>query len=362
MPVTLQLYVLRQLLIALSFACGGLALVAIPGAAVSAIHKVGGASMGTLLGFLLLAMTELVPYVLPIAFLLAVVVTYGRFAADNEWTAILMTGTNPVRFLLPAFAIALGLSGVTFWLSTDVIPELRNTKHVFLKNALVRTFRTLNRGQTELTLGDFHLFSRYRDPERSTFREVLIHLPSSERGGDEQGERTVLADSASIEISGDTMEIELVNSRTVGEGREFKAGIASFFIDLDRFFEIDKEEKVKWQHVDNRELMRRIKSGEVSPGKVRRARFEWHHRNTICGTYFLFLLLGVPTGLTLRRGTQLGALAVAVAYALIYYVLSMRLTRWMGESGVIPLEVAAWSTLLAGGLLGAVLTWRALRR
>jgi len=360
--VTLQLYVLRQLLIALSFACGGLALVAIPGVAVTAIHKVGGASMGTLLGFLPLVLTELVPYMLPIAFLLAVVVTYGRFAADNEWTAILMTGTNPLRLLLPALAIAVGLAGVTFWLSTEVIPNLRNTKNLYLKNALVRTFRTLNRGQTELTLGPFCLFSRYRDPESNTFREVLIHLPSSEQGGDEEGERTVLADIATIEVTGDAMEIELVNSRTVGDGRELKSENLIATIDLDRFFEIDKNRRIKWQHVGNRELKQRLETGDVPEKQVRRARFEWHHRNTICGTYFLFLLLGVPTGLILRRGTQLGALAVAVAYALIYYVLSMRLTRWMGESGVIPLELAAWSTLSAGGLAGAVLTWRALRR
>ena len=360
--MTLQLYVLRQVLIALGFACGGLALVAIPGVAVSAIHKVGGASMGTLLGFLPLVLTELVPYALPIAFLLAVVVTYGRLAADNEWTAILMTGTNPLRMLVPALAIAVGLSGVTFWLSTDVIPELRHTQRVYLKNALVRTFRTLNRGQTELTLGDFCLFSRYRDPESNTFREVLIHLPSSEQGGDEQGERTVLADSATIEVTGDTLEIELVNSRHVGAGRELKAQNLLVSIDLDRFFEIKKDQHIRWKYVDNTELLRRIENGAVPANQVRRARFEWHHRNTICGTYFLFLLLGVPTGLILRRGTQLGALAVSVAYALVYYILSMRVTRWMGESGVIPLELAAWSTLLAGGLAGATLTWRALRR
>ena len=42
--------------------------------------------------FMPLLLSEFVPYVLPVCFLLAVVSTYGRLEADGEWTAIQMSG------------------------------------------------------------------------------------------------------------------------------------------------------------------------------------------------------------------------------------------------------------------------------
>jgi lipopolysaccharide export LptBFGC system permease protein LptF len=78
-------------------------------------------------------------------------------------------------------------------------------------------------------------------------------------------------------------------------------------------------------------------------------------------TYFIFALLGAPTALMMRRGTQLGAMSVAVGYALLYYLLSMRLGRILFLSGFIPPNVAAWAVIVIGAVAGAYLTWRALR-
>jgi lipopolysaccharide export LptBFGC system permease protein LptF len=75
----------------------------------------------------------------------------------------------------------------------------------------------------------------------------------------------------------------------------------------------------------------------------------------------LFLLLGVPTGLLLRRGTQLGALAVAVGYALVYYILSMRFGRHLVANHVLPPVLGAWIVIVAGSLVGLVLMRKAIR-
>ena len=69
--MTLQLYILRQILIALVFSVGGMVVIAVPGLAVSAIQRLGGAFMGPILGFLPLEFVPLVPYILPIGFLLS---------------------------------------------------------------------------------------------------------------------------------------------------------------------------------------------------------------------------------------------------------------------------------------------------
>ena len=95
---------------------------------------------------------------------------------------------------------------------------------------------------------------------------------------------------------------------------------------------------------------------------VRKAWLAVHHRIAIACACLLFLLLGVPTGLILRRGTQLGALASAVGYALAYYVLSMRLGKALGESGALPPWVGAWATTGIGLVVGVVLARKAALR
>ena len=93
--MTLQLYVLRQLLFSFLFSLGGIALLVFPSVAVQAVHKMQGVSPTTILQYMPLVLVDLVPYLLPMAFLLAVVATFGRIAADRELVAINMSDTHP---------------------------------------------------------------------------------------------------------------------------------------------------------------------------------------------------------------------------------------------------------------------------
>jgi len=78
--------------------------------------------------------------------------------------------------------------------------------------------------------------------------------------------------------------------------------------------------------------------------------------------FLLFLGLGAPTGLMLRRGTQLGALSVAVGYGLVYYILSMRVGKGLARSADVPAWLAAWITPALFLLASVILLRKALRR
>ncbi len=68
----LQVYILRQLLLSLSFAMGGVLFVALPGIAVSTVHRLPNADALVLVRYLPVVLKTLVPYVLPICFLFAI--------------------------------------------------------------------------------------------------------------------------------------------------------------------------------------------------------------------------------------------------------------------------------------------------
>jgi lipopolysaccharide export LptBFGC system permease protein LptF len=78
-------------------------------------------------------------------------------------------------------------------------------------------------------------------------------------------------------------------------------------------------------------------------------------------TCLMFVLVGVSSGILLRKGTQLAALAVAVGYALIYWVFSLRLGEQLAERGVIDPWLGAWGPLALFFAVGGWLTHRAFR-
>lgn len=376
--VTLELYVLRQLCVSLLISIGGMLLIAIPGILVSAVQKLGGGSMGVVLGYLPIVIVGLLPYLAPVGFLLTVVAVYGRLAADNEWTAIAMAGIHPLRVVAPAAVMAIAIALPLRWVMTDVNPSLNFVQRSYYKSSVVRIVRTLAPGKTELRIGDFYMSARSRDSEaRNRFQQVFIHVPAHA----DKPSQTLLATSAAFSFEGPVMLAELERPRWISGGHDLRYGKTQLRYDLDKHFNPDRSD-TSWKYQTSAELSERIartralvaKSGEaalaektqaagyIPPQDLDVATFELHARDTVAASILMFLTLGLATALMLRSGSMLAALATAVGYALAYYLLSMRMGKALALSGAVPQALAAWATTVVGTLAGLALCWKALRR
>lgn len=377
--MTLEFYILRQLIVGLVFAAGGMAFVALPGILVTAVNKLAGVGMGAILGFVPLLMLDLVPYLIPIGFLLALVATYGRLAADNEWTAMSMAGLHPLKLVRPAALVALVLGALLYLLATEVAPHATFAMRNYTKNSAMRLLRTLNPGRTELKIRDFYLSARERDPDnRYRFRQVVMHVPSTNG----QPAEILFAQAAEFSFDESKMFVDLTAPRWIGEAHDVRGGKVRLETDLDALFSTGDDDRRDWRFQSSPELSRRIdrslelvasggkaaleaKEGDddyVPADSLNAALYALHMREALAAVCFMFLLLGVPTALLLRRGTQLGALTAAVGYALVYYLLSMRLGKSLAWSGVVPQWLAAWGTTMLGSAVGLVMSFVALRR
>ncbi|MCK6446830.1 MAG: LptF/LptG family permease [Planctomycetes bacterium] len=354
--MTLFVYILRQLAFGVVLAVFGMFFIAIPGVAVSALHKLGGSGLGLLLGYLPIVLLDLVPYLLPIGFLLAVTATYGRLAADSEWTAIRMAGTHPWRAMAPAACVALACSGLLGVLAHHVSPELSLRKREYLKESVVEAFKDLAPGQTELSIGQFYLNAPFR--EKNTFYEALIHVPA----GDGRPDRTILADTVHISVAGSKVTIRLTHARTVYGTADTTIGEPTFVLDLDELLDTDRKVKNSWRYQATPELRRLIAAGKVPEKDVTYAKYEIQSRWALGLTPVLFLLLGMSTGLLMKSSTQLAALAVSVGYALVYYILSMRISKSLAQEGAVHEYLAAWTVPALVAVAGLVLCRRAFRQ
>ena len=355
--MTIQLYVLRQLLVSVAFSLGGISLFVLPTITVQAVHKLGGAGVGLLLEYLPLTVLQLTPYLLPVGFLLGVVATFGRMAAEHELTAVRMAGVHPGRLLIPGLAMAFVLAGVTNWLISDVTPDWMYIQRSAIRRAKESSFKNLGRGRTEFELGDFYLKAGRRQPDSNVFHEVILNLPQQDGRA-----LTIVADTVSLELEEEVLAIEWKNAQVLlDDGFTYNESPGAR-IPLSEILEHRAKDRDKPIYQTTSKLLRDLASGTLTAEQNAAYRFEVHSRRALSAIYFVFLLLGVSTGIFLRSGTQLGAFSIAFVYAFLYYVFAMRFGKQLTAVGAVPPEAAAWTTDALFLVLGATLVYRALWR
>jgi len=359
--VILQLYILRQVVFTLCVFLGGIAFVIFPAVAVSAITRLGGVNVKAVLGYLPLAGMDVLPYLLPMGFLLALTSAYGRLAADNEWTAIQMARRNPYKLLLPALLVAVVFSAGTYHLLATVRPEFKYEQRVYAKRAIVDTFKDLNPGRTELAFGDFYLHAARR-PAKDTFGEVLIQMP----GDDDRPDLRIVADRARFTFTEIELAVEFTGARIVSGQDDLVAEYSELRRPLEDIFEEEAYAREAGKYFTLAELRRRLADPEVRAGlsesRIKQYRYELNQRPAFALSFVLFVFFGAPIGLMLRRGTRLAAMTAAVGVAFAYYLGSLRLGKQLAKVSTVDPALAVWVTNIVGLVIGLYLTWRAMRR
>lgn len=360
MTLKLHTYILRQLLVAFVFAVGALLFVALPGIAVNTVHKLPNVDAGILLRFLPIVLQSLAPYVLPLCFMLSTVAVFGRLAADKEWIGIHMAGIHPLK-TLAAPALVAGLLGLlTFWMVSNELPQLKKRQKRFMVDATASVVENLQPGRTSLQIGDFLLKAGAR--EDGTFYNAYIRYLDE----DEEERRLMDAFAGAVDlwIDGDFLHFKAYDFELFDPESKVDKWSEEFEAQINLAGRVERKEQSyqRAKYLVSSEIRRRLASGEVEPGREREYRFMLHYRATMFAIYYLFLLLGASTGLLMRRGTQLGALAVSAGYGILYYVLNMRLGKELGQSSDLPPWLGAWLTTIVGGGIAIFLVRRALKR
>ena len=352
--VLILAYVLRQLLLALLFALGGLSVIVFPTVAVQAVNKLGAISGDLVASYLPLVVAELVPYLLPMAFLLAVVATYGRLAAERELIAIKMAGVHPARLALPGLLVALPLVLATDHLLAEVAPELKYQQRNVLRMADVERFLNGMQSRNVLTFGKNVLKSESTKGSVKTNVQLDMEL---------DGELVkVVASEARLSVEGELLVVRMQDARLLTENDTIDNASPAYSWSLASLFAQAPKDRSRAKYQTTPELQLQQAQPGLERGKRDEIRYEIHRRHALSATYLLFLLLGVPTGLALRSSTHLGAFTGAIGYAFLYYVLAMRLGKVLAEAGAVPPVLAAWATnglfLVVGGVLFVRALWR----
>lgn len=81
-----------------------------------------GFGVGLILQLLLYMSATLVPLALPLAVLLASIMTFGNMGENYELVAIKSSGVSLLRIMRPLFVVMMLISGMAFFFSNNIIP------------------------------------------------------------------------------------------------------------------------------------------------------------------------------------------------------------------------------------------------
>ncbi len=145
----------------------------------AAVGRYNASSLLTLLG---LRLPEIAALLLPFALFLAVLLTLGRFYAEQEMAVLLGGGAGPARLLLWLLPVFLLIASLVGWLSLYLTPS----SNARLAEALVAERQ--DRDFANLTPGVFHVYARgdrvsYADAVSDDGEQLLEVFLGERQGG-----------------------------------------------------------------------------------------------------------------------------------------------------------------------------------
>lgn len=312
-----------------------------------AVHQ-EGLSLATFLRLVPLLTLANVHVTLPLAVLVAVVLTYGRAAADNEVDALRASGVHPWHLGLPALVfgalgalvLLLALDVVTPWASVEQKRAARNVDWgAFLRARLDSGEPVKLDARTWVSADDF--------TDEGLALGVRVQIFSE----DGEIEREILADSAELGVSPARGEltVTLRDFHTV-RGPRAEGAAMTITKPLPReVFELDS------RTLSTTQLLATLRRGGPLAGfSMRQAELAVHMRLASAAACLLFVFLGLPVALLFRRGDRTAAFLIAFLLVLFVYYPAREVSLYLADRELLSPLAASWSgsvLLLAAGLV-----------
>ena len=312
----------------------------------------GQTSLTKVLMLLVYMTPEFVYYIIPIATLLSVLVTFGLLARTSELTVMKACGISLYRAAASLVLLALVFSLALFGLEQKILA--RANRHAELLDSEIRgrpprTFSAINRRWVIGRDGDIYHYGFY-DPERHEMTGLTIYSPRPERwalASQTFVKRAAFAGGMWQGTGGWTFDFTQDPPR-------WKALAAHPLPRLEPpdYFATEQPLAELMTVSQLREFIAELSASGLNAVPLA---VELQRKLAFPFVTLVMTLLAVPFGVTTgRRGTLYG-IGLGIVLALSYWIISSAFVA-IGRGGILPPFLAGWSpNILALGLAGYLL-------
>jgi LPS export ABC transporter permease LptF/LPS export ABC transporter permease LptG len=321
-----------------------------------------GADFSTVVRAFVYLLPSIFSVTIPMAFLLGVLLAFGRMASDGEIVALRASGVSPARLLRPVLAASTAALLGTFYVVAVALPAANQAYRELVFALVVSKART---GVTPRVFNDdlipgMVIYVSDISSDSGEWKDVFIHDDRSP-----SKPNVILARIGRLEIDRLQRKVEIVlhtgvmhsfnavepteYTRLAFEARNFPLPFEQFFPSLP-LAKGDREMTLAELRAQVRDLRARGRPAT----ETGRFMVEYHKKFAIAGACLVFGLLGLGLSLGSKKEARSAAFGLSIAIIFIYYVL-IRLGEQAGDTGLLSPFIAMWGANILLGTAAVVL-------
>jgi LPS export ABC transporter permease LptF/LPS export ABC transporter permease LptG len=321
-----------------------------------------GADFPTILRIFANLLPSIFSTTIPMAFLLGVLLAFGRLASDSEIVAFRASGVSGARLLRPVVALATVATCITLYVMAVALPKANQTYREVFYSVIVSRAKTTVKPRIffDDLLPGMVLYVSDVSTETGEWKNVFIHdvrEPKKPQVILAKTGRLVIDDASQrVQLSLKHGTIHAVDPAKpeVYESQRFAAG--DFPLSFDTIFKrfpLSKGDREMSLH-DLSEKVRELRAEGRGPKETARFEVEWHKKFAIPFACMVFGLLGLGLSLGSKKEARSAAFGLSIAVIFVYYVI-IRLGEQAGDTGMISPWLAMWGANIVLGAIAVTL-------
>jgi LPS export ABC transporter permease LptG/LPS export ABC transporter permease LptF len=320
----------------------------------------------TVVYLFVLAMAPILPLTVPFGVLVGILIGLGRMSADGEITALRAAGISSRKVIPPVLIFALLGTLLAGAASTWLTPlAIRETYRIFNRLAAAQLTAEIQPRIFEEQFPNTILYVGDVKPGPVVLWESIFLAdltPPEQRtaglGRQGAGPRiTVAREAIAIpEPEHNRIQLSLRDASTHEVDKE-SSGSHTAFPKGDQALQAapPSERRARpYSEMDTRELPHHARS---SPDAIE-ARVELHRRLALPLGCLMLALVGIPLGVSSRKGGRSGGYVMAIFLSFFCYYLAFISLMGLARQRALPVEVAAWTPNFAFAIAGLVFAAR----
>lgn len=299
---------------------------------------------------------------LPLAFLMGMLMCFGRLTSDNEMIALRTSGISIAKISFPALILSLILSAAAFFMHFSILPSINWKASMAVHNLAQNATQLLEEGCWMKGFGKSSIFIQKIEDDNS-FKGVEIQQPLK----DISLPRIIIAKEGyyRYEEENNTIYFDLIDGYidepSPDNDKSFeRITFGEYTVKLNVTRKVFNTPPKRTYHLNFNELEQRIKETSKDETEYRYLVYEKHNRITLSLACFVFLLVGIPVSLQFKRSEKSVNFMFAGALALGWYLI-MLFGRALSLGEHIPIVFGSWLPNIIIGTLGLILSIKKIR-
>jgi lipopolysaccharide export system permease protein len=278
---------------------------------------------------------------IPMSFLLAVLMAFGRLSADSELTAMKASRISLYGLLPPVMTFATILFVVSMFMTIYALPWGNRAFKLFLYD-VIKSRITLNLKEKVFndSMPGVVLYMDDYDRKRHLISDVLIY---DDRNADDPV--TIFAKTGAIATDPEKREIRLsLRDGSIHRSMDNSNYNLVKFASYDLGININQSSpgvNTDEQDMSFSELRQHIRDKDGTVMIRRNYLIEFYKRLSLPFACFIFVLIGIPLGMQNQRTGKAAGFSMSIGVIVFNYIL-FSIGKTLGQKGLINPGVAMW--------------------